>query len=85
MEVLMAQSECRSGCGIYAVGAHCQGNVISENIIRQVADCGIFIRPEAGVLLNNQVFSYPETVALAGPERKDLYLKLEERNIRSLS
>lgn len=85
MEVLMAQSECRSGCGIYAAGGHCEGNLISENIIRQVADCGIYARPEAGVLVNNQVFSYPETVALAGPERKDLYLKLEERNIRSLS
>lgn len=84
MEVLMTQSECRSGCGIYAVGDFCRGNVISENIIRNVADCGIFADRSVGVLTNNQVFSFRETIHYASSENGYLLNKLDERNIQSI-
>ncbi len=84
MEVLMAQSECRSGCGIYAVGEMCRDNIISENIIRNVADCGIFADRTAGTIANNKVISYPETVLQAGSENTYLLSRLDEKNIQNI-
>lgn len=83
MEVLMAQSECRSGCGIYAAGENCARNIISENMIRYVADCGIFADKPAGEIINNSIVSYGETIAQAGTDNKYLLDKLDERHIRS--
>ncbi len=81
----MVQSECRSGCGIYAIGENCSENIISENIIRNVADCAIFANKTVGYILNNQVSSYKDTVNLAGTENAYLSDKLNERNIRSIN
>ncbi|MGN1099543.1 MAG: hypothetical protein ACI4S9_04305 [Christensenellales bacterium] len=85
MEVLMAQSECLSGCGIYAIADNCTENVISENIIRNIADCAIFANGTVGAVLNNRVTSFKETVGFAGKENTQLLLRLDERNIRSIS
>ncbi len=79
----MAQSECRSGCGIYAAGENCARNIISENMIRYVADCGIFADKSAGEIINNSIVSYGETIAQAGTDNKYLLDKLDERHIRS--
>lgn len=84
MEVLMVQSECRSGCGIYAIGEQCTENIISENIIRNVADCAIFVGREVGILLNNYITSFKETVHQAGMENLYLASKLDEKNIQSI-
>lgn len=83
MEVLMVQSECRSGCGIYALGEMCRDNLIAENMIRNVADCGIFADRTVGEIVNNKVVSYPETIAQAGSENAYLLARLDERNIRN--
>lgn len=84
MEILMVRSECRSGCGIYAVGVNCTDNVICGNIIRNVADCAIFADKKAGSFSNNIVSSYKETVAWASPDNEELARKLDERNIQSI-
>lgn len=84
MEILMVPSECRSGCGIYAVGENCHDNIISENIIRCVTDCGIFADKTAGIIANNRIVAYPETLEIAGSDNKVMLDKLDERHIRSL-
>lgn len=84
MEVLMVQSECRSGCGIYAIGENCTENLICENIIRNVADCAIFADGNVGSVSNNIVTSFKETVKRAGTENQYLVNKLDEKNIRSI-
>ena len=84
MEILMVQSECRSGCGIYAVGETCRDNLIIENLIRNVSDCGIFADRSVGTVLNNKVVSYPETAVQAGSENAYLLARLDERNIQNI-
>ena len=84
MEILMVPYECRSGCGIYAVGENSTQNIISENIIRNVTDCAIFVNPTIGSIINNYINSYPETVDRAGIENQYLVNKLDERNIQSI-
>ncbi len=84
MEILMTPEECRSGCGIYAVGENVQGNVIAENILRNTPDCGIFADASAGIVCNNEVRAYRETVERAGRENVRLAEKLDEKNIRSI-
>lgn len=84
MEVLMVKSECRSGCGIYAIGENCKENIISENIIRNVSDCALFVSKTVGLVQNNQITSYIDTIRIAGVENGLLLTKLDERNIQSL-
>ncbi len=84
MEVLMVKSECRSGCGIYAIGENCKENIISENIIRNVSDCALFVSKTVGLVQNNQITSYIDTIRTAGVENGLLLTKLDERNIQSL-
>ena len=84
MEVLMAKEECRSGCGIYAVGDRTRGNLIKENIVRNVRNCGIFISPDAGLVKDNVVWSYEDTIKEAESENRRLAETLDERNIKSI-
>ena len=84
MEVLMSREVCQSGCGIYAVGENCRGNIITENIIRNVTDVALFMRDGAGKAADNEVNSFAETVYAAGPENRYLQEKLDERRIRSV-
>lgn len=84
MEILMVDSECRSGCGIYAAGENCTENIISENIIRNVVDCAIFADESVGIVVNNQITCYAGTINRAG--NNDVYVKdkIDERNIQSI-
>lgn len=84
MEVLMVRSECPSGCGIYAVDPRCADNVITENIIRNVADCAIFARDTVGRIADNTVDSFPETVERSDEDDRYLRDKLDENNIRNI-
>ena len=84
MEVLMDRSECRSGCGIYAVGHDSINNIISENIIKNIVDCGIFANETVGEISRNRVVSYEETVTQAGEKNTYITDKLDEKNIRSI-
>lgn len=84
MEVLMAREECRSGCGIYAVGRDSRGNIISENMIRNVSDCGIYADATVGSVVNNTIASYAETTERANSEFFWLRDKLDESRIQSI-
>lgn len=84
MAVLMAPEECQSGCGIYAAGEYTRGNSITENMIRNVRDAGLFISREAGTVHNNMVYSYPQTVRQAYSDDAILRDRLDERHIRSI-
>lgn len=84
MEVLMVPSECQSGCGIYAVGENCANNIITENIIRCVLDCGIFAARTAGTVQNNNIVSYAETVAQTSDDNKYMLDRLDEKYIHSV-
>lgn len=84
MEVLMAPEECRSGCGICAAGENCRENIISENLIKNVLDCGIFADASVGMVANNQVFPATGGAARAGRENGAMLAKLDERNIQSI-
>lgn len=84
MEILMGQEECGSGCAIYAAGDNCYGNIISENMIRNVKDAGLFLNHEAGTVLNNMVVSYRGTVERAWRDDAAMLMKLDERRIRSI-
>lgn len=79
----MAQSECKSGCGIYAIGTG-KDNIISENIIRNVADCGIFADRTIGSVINNRVISYPETAGYADSNNVVIKARLDEDLIQSI-
>ena len=84
MEVLMVPSECQSGCGIFISGENCTDNIISENSIHCVLDCGIFADKTAGKIMNNTIMSYPETVSVAGSDGGRMADRLDERHIRSV-
>lgn len=86
MEILMDPRECRSGCGIYAIGEKVTKNIVTNNIMKNVIDCGIFANREAGRIENNFVLTWgtEQTVEYAGSENARLAEKLNERNIRSI-
>ena len=84
MEVLMTPLECRSGFGIYAIGENCAENIITENLIRNVMDCGIFTSKNAGTVAGNRVVSYSDTISYATEENEVLLRKSDERLIRSI-
>lgn len=86
MEILMDAVECRSGCGIYAIGERVTKNIVANNILKNVIDCGIFANREAGRIENNFVLTWgvEHTVEYAGSENARLAEKLNEKNIRSI-
>ena len=84
MEILMTKEECRSSCGIYAIGENVSGNVICENLIRNVPDIGIYAGKNAGYVVGNQIHGYEETGEKSGNELVRLAEKLDERNIQSI-
>lgn len=84
MEVLMSREVCQSGCGIYAVGRNSRGNIISENMIRNVSDCGIYADATVGTVVNNTIASYAETTERADSESLWLRDKLDESRIQSI-
>ena len=81
MEVLMPESECRSGCGIYAAGENCKNNIIVGNIIKNVLDCAIFADKQKDIIANNIVSSYRNTAQLANTGDVFIDEKLDEKRI----
>lgn len=83
MQVLMAFDACRSGCAVY-VAENSVGNIITENVIKNVLDCGFFAESDVGVIVNNRLDSYLETVEMGDRTNTTLFNKLDEKNIISL-
>ena len=84
MEVLMAREACGSGVGIYAPWEEANKNIIKHNIIRNVRECGIYTGPDAGLVKDNEVLSYEDTIGHSNSGDRRLAEKLDERNIRSI-
>ena len=83
-DVLMTWIECRSGCGIYAVGEQCTENIITENIIRHTLNCALFLDDNVGIVKDNSFFVYEQTVHIANSKDKEMFDKLSEENITSI-
>ena len=81
----MDKKECISGCGIYALGSNNGGNIITENIIRNVLNCGIFVGNLVGHIKDNRVESYESTVAFSDMQNMRLLKLLDEKNIKTIS
>lgn len=82
LEVLMPPSECPSGCGIYATGDRCIGNIVHDNVIRNVKDSGIIMNEKNNIIQNNRLFDSGDAVALCAAD-ETLIAKFDERNIKS--
>ncbi len=82
-ELRMAE-ELVTSCGIYCVAEDIPQNIITENIIRYVQDCGILYLPSNAVIERN--FMQPETKAIlrAGKERRDLIALFDPSRICSI-
>lgn len=70
--------------GIYAPWEEANKNIIKHNIIRNVRDCGIYTGPDAGLVKDNEVLSYEDTIGHSNSGDRRLAEKLDERNIRSI-
>ena len=84
MEVLMAPETCQSGCGIYAAGEEAKGNLIVDNLIRNVLDCGIYANQLSGLIKDNRVYAYMTTQEYASVDNTALKEKLCEEKIHSI-
>ena len=73
-----------TGCGIYAIGDDVRDNLITENIIRFVLNCGIFIRKGAGIIENNIVESFARTVKIETSDNALMKDALDAKHIFSI-
>ena len=84
LEVLIPPNECKSGVGIYAPSFNIGCNTITENMICNIKDCGIFANPNIGIVSNNQVVTNLDAIKIAGSDNFRLSEVLNERNIESI-
>lgn len=87
MEGLQGVQTYRSSVGIYAVKETARDNLIIQNIIKNVCDCGIYAHKGIGVVQNNMITTYAEAygfVKQATTENAALANKLDENKIHSI-
>lgn len=87
MQGLQLPSTYQSSVGIYAAVESATENLISQNIIKNVCDCGIFAHKNIGLVQNNIVTTYAESygfVKLATTENSAIANKLDENRIHSI-
>lgn len=87
MEGLQLPQTYRSSVGIYAAAESAAENLISQNIIKNVCDCGIFAHKNIGFVQNNIITTYAESygfVKLATTENSAIANKLDESRIHSI-
>ena len=82
LEVFQDKNECCSGCGIYAVEQGISGNIVTENMIKNVSDVGIFSASEAGAFERNRIIDCG--IPTAGLENRCIADRLNEKRICSL-
>lgn len=87
MEGLQLPQTYQSSVGIYAAAESAAENLISQNIIKNVCDCGIFAHKNIGFVQNNIITTYAESygfVKLATTENSAIANKLDESRIHSI-
>lgn len=85
MEVLIDRGACRSGVGIYAASEDAKDNIITQNILRNVKDCGILARHIGNVRAPNPLYSSPDARSLADLSDPDLVERLDEASVQSIT
>ena len=78
MEVIPPRSQCESGCGIYAAYDHMKNNIVTDNIITNPINCGIFVEAKIGAVRNNVVLSENSVFIQSTPEDKNLFALLNK-------
>ncbi len=87
MQGLQLPSTYQSSAGIYAVAESAAENLISQNIIKNVCDCGIFAHKNIGQVQNNIITTYAESYGFVKQGLKtdeQLANKLDESRIHSI-
>lgn len=87
MEGLQMPQTYRSSVGIYAAAESAAENLIAQNIIKNVCDCGFFAHKNIGFVQNNIITTYAESygfVKLATTENSAIANKLDESRIHSI-
>ena len=87
MEGLQLPQTYQSSVGIYAAAESATENLIAQNIIKNVCDCGIFARKNIGLVQNNIITTYAESygfVKQTTTENTAITNKLDESRIHSI-
>ena len=87
LKALLPVDEVVSGCGIYCPMDNIRNNIISENIITNIATCGIFIsNSNIKLLKDNQIICYggKTMVDVSDVDNFQIYELLYERNIKTI-
>ena len=87
MEGLQLPQTYHSSVGIYAVKETARDNLIVQNIIKNVCDCGIYAHKWIGMVQSNMITTYAEAngfVKQATTENTALANKLDENRIHSV-
>ena len=75
-----------SGCGIYCIKEGIEPNIITENIIRFIPDCGILYLPENAIIEKNYIQpQYSTTAKIAGKENRKVIDQLDAGRIHSIT
>ena len=53
MECLLPLNAMQRGCGVYAADKAATGSIISNNVIKTVKTCGLFLNPQIGMVSGN--------------------------------
>ena len=87
MEGLQLPQTYQSSVGLYAAAEKATENLIAQNIIKNVCDCGIFAHKNIGLVQNNIITTYAESygfIKLATTENSAIANKLDENRIHSI-
>ena len=87
IEGLQLPQTYQSSVGIYAAAESTTENLIAQNIIKNVCDCGIFAHNNIGLVQNNIITTYVESYGFVKQGLKtneELALKLDENRIHSI-
>lgn len=87
MEGLQLPQTYQSSVGIYGVKETARENLITQNVIKNVCDCGIYAHKNIGTVQNNIIVTYAEASGFlkqATIENSGLANKLDENKIQSI-
>jgi regulator of extracellular matrix RemA (YlzA/DUF370 family) len=88
LRALLGWTDLRSSCGIYINGDYTENNMITNNIIQNVCDVGIFNLSEKNNRIDNNMITpqpdWKELINQCGRENVSMFGKLDENNILSI-